>query len=1521
MSRRVLLVLLVFPVLAAFLVGARVLAVPPSPAVELWLPAPSPLARNVGGRTVLSWAVEPGTLLPNGSFEDGTNGWSFVPNGTRDGMRLSTNAATGSVRLPPVEGTNTLRLPPGQLSLELTLPSLGSAVALGISYAETGALGLSSQLEFVPADPALKRVELIPDMPAFDGLSISSTWRRRGADLTDFAGQRGTLVWTFPSGDLVAWFLDDIRFTFVPAGTEFDVWFSDEQTRPPAPLKHLGRTQRSAWWIKDQISGGAVRWRVDVITPEGVTEGPLWTFGLAPKGRERILAFDPPATTVGLDQPVPFTLQVHDERDFPTPNAGYSLQVQAFSLTSAPASVRITEIDTSQADRVELRNLSDQPVDLSGWRLELFSSANTLTGAVSVPIPPGSILSPGAHATFSEGRPASSTRWPDLRISSIDWYETSTFRAGLTLRDAANQIVDAFFAESSREIIMGTEFPRQSPSVGPGHWLGLPVTNRPTTTLTFQRFGARDLNQASDWRLAAPTFGTANTDLVVPALPGSAPFPVEFVGSTNVRTRSPDGRVGFGLRFPRPDAAVQVLVTATRSGEVPVIALSPAFAVGAASYLELLAPSSLAENAPATAGPLRVRLSEPAPTDIPVRLEGWASDGKPLPAALALPHEGVIPAGTTELALDLLHPEDTLLTGPRLFSLVASAPNYASVLHPLVWEENDVATLQLELPPSLAEGQSARGNIRLDRPVDGVFDVELHAEPPGIVNLPSRVRFFEGIQAEEFGITAWNDTLIAGSQSVTITASYPGWASASRTLERLDDDTRTFDLSAGGNGTTIEGGILSLHVVLGGTLTNTLTVRFESSDPTVMVAPSPVEVSPGRQILDVVFEAPEDALTTGSRTVLLKVTAPEFTEATIPVTVLDTDPARLRVDLPPGPFAPGETFEARVVAETLDGRPLPSHPLGELTTRLVGAPDTTTYTPGQAIPGLGFTALPGSVSRPGSGFGLEVTATTLTGTSPPFSVWTQGAPTEVRYAIYDAARDQFLVVPENPDGPLQFVSGSDGTRTDLVPSPTGIVDMALTSDGHHVAVLDLAGTRLATLNLATRTMESEVRFGDHSPNRPWVGRSLAAAPGLSNAVVVARWHGTNDALGGDLSLYQDNLRRPTTAPIPFLKVEAQLASDFSEPTVSLLNNGVLNSFPVSADGVSLALEPAHIAPCFPANLPFPSQRLLRSHGVVIDPCLVLHDSHLPGVLPDQSPAQEIVARAIDPLTGRWAILRPDFGSGNALGVYTPHAPQRLSETYLSPSLAFPAQLGWAGSNRWLVIAERRLHLVATTEPTPVRHADLSVLTALLRQDPDQGTSEVLLRVENHGPDPADHVVATFGLSRVLATYVQTITPPTTRDPTLGLNNGLYVLGDLAAGASTELTVTLAGAHDSSLPAALRGHLAASVLVSALASDPVPDNNRSLYRAEGLLPNPVPALRIRLTNTPLPPLSTQSISLSFPSVPQHIYQMETQYYPGGAWEPDLTTILGTGNTVELQKPFYPSDPGPHLWRLRRLSPGF
>lgn len=172
-----------------------------------------------------------------------------------------------------------------------------------------------------------------------------------------------------------------------------------------------------------------------------------------------------------------------------------------------PPAVLITEVDPGSTDRIEISNLSGQPVSVSGWRVVIYDPLPTV--AATVTIPTSAPLQPRAVFTVTEGGTAPGAMPNLFAGTNFAWISGST-TVGVLLLDAAGRIVDFFTTGDSTSVTNPVAIPSR-------HWAGPGVAAvTEDGASTFQRVGSTDFNVNTDWQVAAPSVGLLNPGLIVP---------------------------------------------------------------------------------------------------------------------------------------------------------------------------------------------------------------------------------------------------------------------------------------------------------------------------------------------------------------------------------------------------------------------------------------------------------------------------------------------------------------------------------------------------------------------------------------------------------------------------------------------------------------------------------------------------------------------------------------------------------------------------------------------------------------------------------------------------------------------------------------------------------------------------------------------------------------------------------------------------------------------------------------------
>ena len=172
-------------------------------------------ARALPARPTLAWSFGTGNLLTNPGFEDGTNGWT-VSGGTVVNLVFPSGAA---------EGSKAIRVNRGTVSREITLPPGPEQLTLSFALREVTPLSDSQRLQYARVE-VVDLEGMVPSQ-SFPVMGISAVvdnpWYPVTIDLGPFRGRPVRLTWSMPAADLRRqnWFLDAVKLTPVPAGTEF----------------------------------------------------------------------------------------------------------------------------------------------------------------------------------------------------------------------------------------------------------------------------------------------------------------------------------------------------------------------------------------------------------------------------------------------------------------------------------------------------------------------------------------------------------------------------------------------------------------------------------------------------------------------------------------------------------------------------------------------------------------------------------------------------------------------------------------------------------------------------------------------------------------------------------------------------------------------------------------------------------------------------------------------------------------------------------------------------------------------------------------------------------------------------------------------------------------------------------------------------------------------------------------------------------------------------------------------------
>ncbi|MEI8196208.1 MAG: hypothetical protein WCI73_09895, partial [Phycisphaerae bacterium] len=325
-----------------------------------------------------------------------------------------------------------------------------------------------------------------------------------------------------------------------------------------------------------------------------------------------------------------------------------------------------------------------------------------------------------------------------------------------------------------------------------------------------------------------------------------------------------------------------------------VLDFGPALGVGI--------PLDVHENDGTVLGTLS--LAAAAASDVTVTL--ISSD----PARLTVPATWTVPAGQMSVSFPITLIDNNLLDGPEQVSVHATATGYMAGGGTMTVHDDETAILTAALPPTAREGDGAvTGVITASAAPTRDLAVTLSSSLPGRATVPATIILKAGQTTANFSLNIIDNTVIDGTQSVTVNAGMDNWTGGTAALDVQDNDaTITVTLPASGwEGQTLSG---AGTVRLGGTLTSNLVVTLGSSDTTELTVPASVTVLAGQTTATFNLSLLADGQRDGAQTATVTATAPGLTDGNSSLVVHDSDLDHLVFDAISGPQTDAVPFAA-----------------------------------------------------------------------------------------------------------------------------------------------------------------------------------------------------------------------------------------------------------------------------------------------------------------------------------------------------------------------------------------------------------------------------------------------------------------------------------------------------------------------------------------------------------------------------------------------------------------------------------
>jgi uncharacterized repeat protein (TIGR01451 family) len=910
--------------------------------------------------------------------------------------------------------------------------------------------------------------------------------------------------------------------------------------------------------------------------------GLLSTFGLARAQTESPDHYSwgtlPPSVQVG--QPFAAVVQARDAGEVLVTNFSGDVMLSEVVPGKSPT-LLITEVETINFERAEFSNVSTNPVDISGWRVVFYDAASWPAPKVGFTFPSGTVC-PGLGVFQVRDYGAFPGAYPEFYMGvGLAWYNTTSHnQVALLLLDSAGNPVDFFCAVDAYPALIAIPEP-----IGSSIWTGPPVTANTNPRFTYQRVAHANHRNAADWVALTNSFGVLNPGLGLPFVatrstvaltPGSATFTngvwsgqlVVTLAGNNVVLHADDGNGTVGDSSP---------LTAV---DLPA--------------LKVQAPHQAFKATPGFVGPVTISIPQALPTDLAVALTSSRPD------LVLVPTNIVVAAGATSAMFGLTNLDDGLLEGPQAVAITANAAGFAPGTDFSTNYDRPPVVLSVSVPPSVSEtiGWVISGLVQVSAPVAANVAVRLSSSIPGRIVVPDFTIIPAGQSTAFFGFAPVDDSLIDGNQTVTISASVPGWTSGQGQVQVLDNEHAILSLSLPflmneGAGLVTNVGTLRM----GGLLLTNLVVALTSDLPARLQVPSNLIIPAGQT--SVVFDVslPNGDSSTGNRTVNVTASAAGLSSATRAVTVVGNDVAGFSfAGLPTSQMA-GQPFPATVQALNASGSVAPGYS-ATINLRGTNSGGTVGVSPSRIGP---FTngVWGGLLTLAGENQGVTLVADDGAGHSGVSATFDVVAGQMLSLPVSDMAFDPLrgklwaAIATGGGSNAQTVVSIDPVTGTLDAPIPLGAEPgkVAISDDGQFLYVGLTSSNGVVRLNLDARTVD--LRF-PLLPGGSTIASAMAVPPTDPHALVL-QMSGYSTAT----ALYRDGvLLTNTVAPASYVS-EYHLAFFDSATNFYVVYPGGLRWVNANESGLMLVRDVGD--PQYGGDFVYAGGLLFNSLGAVYDP--------------------------------------------------------------------------------------------------------------------------------------------------------------------------------------------------------------------------------------------------------------------------------------------------------------------------------
>lgn len=267
-----------------------------------------------------------------------------------------------------------------------------------------------------------------------------------------------------------------------------------------------------------------------------------------------------------------------------------------------------------------------------------------------------------------------------------------------------------------------------------------------------------------------------------------------------------------------------------------------------------------------------------------------------LTSEATVPASVTIPANAASVTFAITALDDGLLDGTQTVLLTATSTGYSSGTRAIDVTDSAFLSLTFDATSLSENGGSTTATVtRSNTNIGSPLTVQLLSGDTSEGTVPATVTIPADQASVTFPVTAVDDTLLDGTQSVTFTASAVGYIAGNNILDVTDAETLSIAITV--TSISEDAGMTTGTVTRSNTdITQPLTVTLLSSDASAATVPATVTIPANQASVDFTILAVDDTLLDGMQTTIISASAVGYLSESQTLEVTDAESIAIVID-------------------------------------------------------------------------------------------------------------------------------------------------------------------------------------------------------------------------------------------------------------------------------------------------------------------------------------------------------------------------------------------------------------------------------------------------------------------------------------------------------------------------------------------------------------------------------------------------------------------------------------------------